>query len=332
MKILYAIQCTGNGHLSRAREVIPCLLKYGEVDLLLSGKQSDVFLMYNVRFRKDGLTFSFGKKGGIDYFDTLLRFRPLQFIRDVRNCPIEQYNVVISDFEPISAWACRRKHVHCIALSHQSSFNSSKSPRPAKQSTLGEMILKNYAPAPEWYGFHFQPYEEQIFTPVIRAAVRYALIQELDHVTVYLPAYHDHLLIKYLSPIRSVRWEIFSKRADHIFSQDNVTVCGVNDGPFIQSMATSVGVITGGGFETPSEALYLGKKLLSVPMQNQYEQVCNGAALNEMGVKVIDKVSRHFTSEVADWLNHEDAIRIFYPNQTQEIIDRVIRPAVNQVV
>ena len=33
MKILFAIQGTGNGHLSRARDVYPELLKYGQVDV-----------------------------------------------------------------------------------------------------------------------------------------------------------------------------------------------------------------------------------------------------------------------------------------------------------
>ena len=46
MKILYAIQGTGNGHLSRARDIIPILQKKGEVDILISGIQSDVDLPY----------------------------------------------------------------------------------------------------------------------------------------------------------------------------------------------------------------------------------------------------------------------------------------------
>ena len=39
MKILYAIQGTGNGHLSRARDIIPILQKKGDVDILVSGTQ-----------------------------------------------------------------------------------------------------------------------------------------------------------------------------------------------------------------------------------------------------------------------------------------------------
>jgi UDP-N-acetylglucosamine:LPS N-acetylglucosamine transferase len=33
MKILYAIQGTGNGHLSRAVDIVPELKKYGQLDL-----------------------------------------------------------------------------------------------------------------------------------------------------------------------------------------------------------------------------------------------------------------------------------------------------------
>jgi len=39
MKILYAVQATGNGHIARAIEMMPHLQKYGEVDVFLSGSK-----------------------------------------------------------------------------------------------------------------------------------------------------------------------------------------------------------------------------------------------------------------------------------------------------
>lgn len=62
MKILYAIQGTGNGHVSRAREVIPILQQYGDVDLLISGTQADVGLPYSIKYQLNGFGFVFGKK------------------------------------------------------------------------------------------------------------------------------------------------------------------------------------------------------------------------------------------------------------------------------
>ena len=42
MKILYAVQATGNGHISRAAEIIPLLQTYGSVDVMLSGNNAHI--------------------------------------------------------------------------------------------------------------------------------------------------------------------------------------------------------------------------------------------------------------------------------------------------
>ena len=44
------------------------------------------------------------------------------------------YDLVISDFEPISAWASKRKNVLCVGSSHQYSFKSKKVPKPKEKS------------------------------------------------------------------------------------------------------------------------------------------------------------------------------------------------------
>jgi len=63
MKILYAIQGTGNGHISRARDIIPLLQKKGELDILISGTEADVDLGYPVKYKLKGMSFVFGKHG-----------------------------------------------------------------------------------------------------------------------------------------------------------------------------------------------------------------------------------------------------------------------------
>ena len=60
MKILYAIQGTGNGHVSRAREIIPYLRKYGNVDILISGTHAEVDVGAEVKYRFDVFWFFFG--------------------------------------------------------------------------------------------------------------------------------------------------------------------------------------------------------------------------------------------------------------------------------
>ncbi len=46
-------------------------------------------------------------------------------------------------------------------------------------------------------------------------------------------------------------------------------------------------MLCGAGFETPAEALFLGKKLMVIPMKGQYEQHINAASLKELGIPVL---------------------------------------------
>ncbi len=325
MKILYAIQCTGNGHLSRAQDVIPHLMRYGDVHLFLSGRQADVSLIYDVHFRKHGLYFVFGKKGGIDFLDTFLNLKPIKLMRDIRDCPVEKYDVIINDFEPITAWACKRKKISCTAFSHQSAFLSQHTPRPFKKNHFAEMLFHNYAPVSDWIGLHFKTYDQNIFTPVIRPLVRKAFVVECDHVTVYLPAYEDAIVIKQLRTLKQVRWEIFSKRARETFSEHHITVRPIQHASFVRSMATSCGVLTGGGFETPAEAIFLGKKLFSIPMADQYEQQCNSQALSLMGIPVTEKIDHHFPDHLLQWLKYSVPIKINYSDLTEILVARIMK-------
>ncbi|HYG49587.1 MAG TPA: glycosyltransferase family protein, partial [Flavobacteriales bacterium] len=118
MRILYAIQGTGNGHLTVALEVLPHLMRRGKVDILISGNEVDVELPYDVKYRFNGLGFIFGKKGGIDYLETYKKARLKQLFKEINSLPVEEYDLVFSDFEPVSAWACRLKNKTCIGFSH----------------------------------------------------------------------------------------------------------------------------------------------------------------------------------------------------------------------
>lgn len=83
MKILYAIQGTGNGHVSRAREIIPILKKYGQVDILISGTQADVNLDDEIKYRFKGFGFDFGTNGGINYKSSFKTARTNEYALEI---------------------------------------------------------------------------------------------------------------------------------------------------------------------------------------------------------------------------------------------------------
>ena len=65
MKILYAFQGTGNGHLARAQEIIPILKKHALVDTLISGHQTQLKSDFDIDFRFKGISLLYNKTGGL---------------------------------------------------------------------------------------------------------------------------------------------------------------------------------------------------------------------------------------------------------------------------
>ena len=323
-KILYAVQATGNGHISRAREIIPHLQNYGEVDVLISGRQAEVNLPYIVKFKKKGLSYTFGSHGGIDFIDSIKNLRPLNLIKDIYTFPVHNYDIVLNDFEPVTAWACKVQKKECIALSHQSAYLSKKTPRPQHENNFAEWILRNYAPTDFHYGFHFKSFDNFIYTPVIRNEVRILEIANKDHITVYLPAHADELLIKIFTQFKDVKWEIFSKHTKHHSKKGNVEIMPINNEKFISSMANSDGVVTAGGFESVAEAIHLRKKVMVIPMHNQYEQQCNAIAARDIGVTKVQSIDADFNKQLDTWLKYAMPPQIYYPDLTAKIISEVM--------
>lgn len=325
MRILYAIQGTGNGHLSRARDIIPILQKKGELDILISGTEADVKLPYPVKYKFKGLSFVFGKNGGIDLLATYKKSNLRKLYTEIKSLPIEEYDIVINDFEPVSAWACRMKHKPCIGLSHQVAVINKKSPKQKNGDAFGRAILKNYAPVTVKYGFHFGTYDKDIHTPVVRQEIRRSTPVNNGHYTVYLPSYSDKRIIKVLQEIKNIEWIVFSKHSKKEYKEKNIRIHPINNEGFIESFVTSAGVLCGAGFETPAEALFLQKKLMVIPMKGQYEQQCNAAALKKMGVPVLKSLKTKHLDKIKSWIKSKDTITVSYPNITEKIITAILK-------
>lgn len=325
MKVLYAIQGTGNGHLSRARDVIPVLLsKKIELDLLVSGVQADVDLPYQIKYKFHGLSFIFGKKGGVDLLKTYSNSNLTGLRKDIKNLSIDEYDLIINDFEPVSAWAAKIKNVPCVSFSHQTAVLSKNAPKPRKPNFVGSQVLKRYAPTEKQFGLHFQAYDNNIFTPVIRKEIREAKTKNLGHYTVYLPAYDDDRIFSILSKISNVQWQVFSKHNKKERKETNVHIQPINNEAFINSLLTCDGLFCGGGFEAPAEALFLKKKLMVIPMKGQYEQQCNAAALRKMGVPVISSLRKRNISKIKKWVTNNERIDVNFPDQTDIIINQIL--------
>ena len=324
MKILFGIQGTGNGHISRAREIVPLLQRYGEVDLVVSGTEAEVSLSQPLAHKFHGFSFVFGKKGGVDNWATYKLMNLRQLWKDMHSLPLKQYDLIINDFEPVTAWACRLQGVPSVSLSHQCSFVSQKTPRPNKWN-YAEWLFKYYSPTTYHIGFHFERYDDFIHTPVIRSDIRRMETSNEGHYSVYLPAYSDKTLVKYLGQAKDAEWQIFSKRTKTSYREGNVQVSPINNEGFNASLASCTGLLTGGGFEGPAEALFLGKKVMMIPMKGQYEQQCNALAASRLGVNVVSTITDDFPMQINSWLADTKRIEVDFPDETAKIVDDMVK-------
>ncbi len=60
-------------------------------------------------------------------------------------------------------------------------------------------------------------------------------------------------------------------------------------------------------------------------MKGQYEQQCNAAALQVMGVPVIKSLKKKYLSSIISWTKRKQNILVNYPDITEEIINHIIK-------
>lgn len=321
MKIFYAIQATGNGHISRATQLYPYLQKFGSVDFFLSGNNASLNIDLPVKFKSKGCSLYYSKCGGLNYWNIAKNISPIRIYKDACELPLKNYDIIINDFDSVTALACKMQKVHSVQFGHQASFISANTPRPEKRSLIGEFIFKNYAPAPQNIGLHFENYDSFIRPPIIKDQIINAEPKNLGHISVYLPSFDKECLEKAFKSVPDVQFHWFLDTVQQEHTIGNISYFPVSQKSFNNSLINCEGIITGGGFETPAEALYLGKKILSIPIKNHYEQECNAASLKKLGVPVVYEVADDFSQVIQNWLNNN----IIYPKMAANNIPETLQ-------
>lgn len=310
MKILYGIQGTGNGHVSRARTIVPILEKIAAVEVLISGSAYNVVPDFKVNYKMKGLDLAIHSRGGVSITKTVLNSNLPRLLFDILKFDINTYDLVISDFEPVSAWAAKITKVPSIALGHQAAFKYDECPRPEHKLKSGERILSSYCPADKHIGFHFQQYHKNILCPVIPEELKRLHPTPGEHISVYLPAFSNNWLRKYFSEFREQKWEVFSSQTKMPYNYRNVDFYPIQTNKWHQSIASCKAAIIGAGFEGPAELLHLRKPFMVMPIKNHYEQLCNSSALDSMGIPVIYDLGTQEFRKIKSWLNNPPVIDI----------------------
>jgi len=281
MRVLYGVQATGNGHISRARAMGKYLQAEGiAVDFLFSGRPADqLFDMqqfgdYQV---KTGLTFV-TEQGQISYPKTALRAKPLELWRDIRKLDCSAYDLVLTDFEPITAWAARMQKKRSVAFGHQYAFLHQI---PQTHATpLSRNIFKFFAPGQQQIGLHWHHFNQPILPPIVDLEPA-ANTADTNKVLVYLPFENQNKVLQWLQPLTQYQFYLYGpglSKSQH----GHIQCSGPCVDEFKRDLHQSNAVISNAGFELVSEALQLQKRILVKALQGQMEQQSNALALTQL--------------------------------------------------
>jgi uncharacterized protein (TIGR00661 family) len=334
MNILYGIAATGNGHISRSRIIVDALKKRGHsVDVILSGRdKKDLFDIDDLKpFQiKKGFTYV-TNKGKINYLKTVLTSSPIQFLNDIKSID-NNYDLVITDFDPISAYAAKKHKIPCIGIGHQYSFYKNI-PMTIKMKFISILFPRIYAPANFPIPSHFYHFNQSIIPPFIDPKFYAAdsTYQKKSNTLVYLPWEN---LKNMISIFRKIEGEfILYTNIESIEKHGNITLKPFSNITFKEDLIQCSGLITNAGFQLPSEALFLGKPMLCKPLNGQPEQEHNAKILKQLGYATVCK--KIDIDSIQSWVKNKINVKIPFKNPIDLIINIIENPTMdfsNQVM
>jgi len=317
MRILYGVQATGNGHVTRARAMARAFEKTDiEVNYLFSGRPVEkMFSMepFGEYIHHRGLTL-FTKNGCLDYLKTLQKNNVFELLNSIFSLNVSAFDLIITDFEPVSAWAARIHNIPCLGISHQYAFNYDI-PK-AGTNIVSSLVMRALAPADRYLGFHWYHYDSPILPPLIEREESIPSSIE-NKIVVYLPFENINNICNLLMPIEDYQFYIYH---DITAAEDNghLHLRSFDNVGFHHDLLSSNGVISNAGFGLGSEAIQYGKKLLVIPLKGQMEQQSNALALQQLGKGIV--MSGLDLEILKKWLAKESPKPVIYPNVADSIV------------
>jgi len=324
MKILYGVQGTGNGHVSRARAMSRHLKKKNiDVTYLFSGRSRESYFEMedfgNFEVRK-GLTFAV-ENGQVNYFKTPFKNNPITFINEVRTLDLKPYDLVLCDFEPITSWASKWQKKPIIGFGHQSAFHHDI-PIVGKDP-IAHLVMKYFAPAQISIGLHWHHFDQPILPPIIHVDdLGDAQIQK-NKVMVYLPFDNEKTFAPVFNQCNNFEFYCYHPDYKDAIDEGNVHKRPLSVQKFQDDLKSSAAVICGAGFELPSECIQYGKKLLVKPVKHQMEQASNAAALEQLGLgKSMKELDVNIIKNWLELPNNNTSTQ--YPDVAKALVDWII--------
>ncbi len=314
-KIVYGVAGEGSGHSSRAREMASHLRDQGHDLWLVSYDRGYRNLKDDFRvFETEGLCIASedNRVSVVKTFTENLKRFPEghRRLQELRNELFNEFqpDCVITDFEPMTAYLAYHHGIPLITLDNQHRMRYVEYECPdgwELESQVTKNIIRAMIPRPAVSlvtTFFFGAVDNDrtfLFPPIVRSEVLALKSQPGDHILVYVTSGFETLLDQLRCFEREQFYVYGYDRSDR---EGSLTFKPFSKDGFLSDLANAKAVIATAGFTLISEALYLKKPYLALPMQGQFEQQLNGFQLSQLGYgKSVDEVQ---PESISDFLYH----------------------------
>ena len=301
MKVLYGVTGEGMGHAMRSRVVLEHLLaRDHDLEIIASGKAAEYLgkrfegvskihglhmVLEENRVRKGKTLWSNVLKGVLGvptniaaYFEQVDKLEP---------------DVVISDFESWTYFYAKLHRLPILSIDNMQVIHRCELPKPIIDDNriafeLTKAFIKAKLPGCDAYYitsfFRPQPRkpETYLFPPILRPEILDAKHGNGDHLLVYQSG--SEALETALEKT-GLECRIYNMRPGlkEEVVEGNLRFRPFSETSFVEDLATCRAVIGAGGFTLMGEAVYLRKPMLSLPLEDQFEQMLNARYLEIEG-------------------------------------------------
>lgn len=330
--ILYGVNGEGSGHSTRATEVIAHLQSRGHRVHVASFDRG----LANLKDRFD-VTEIFGFH--FAYVNNRVRYRRTavknlvaapkaarSFARLLRLMDEWKIDLVVTDFEPLTSHAGHHRRLPVISIDNQHCMTNtdvslpSRHRRDAAATKIATHLMTPHAQAYLVTSFFpVKPTRRNTFVvpPILRSVVLETKATSGDHVLVYVTSPSKDLA----RLLGQVRCKFVAYGFGQEGQQGNILFKKPSLDSFLKDLASCRAIVANAGFSLVSEALYLRKPYLAVPVEHQFEQIFNAYYLDKEGYGAYwDELTKERVESFLYNLPHFAEKLAAYPRQDNSVL------------
>ncbi len=347
-KILYGVAGEGMGHALRSKVILEHLSQNHDLTIVTSNRAYHYLSQHfpNV-IDIHGLVISY-KDNKLQNFGTLFENLLNMPFASIKNAfvaaKLYKYfpDLVISDYESFSYYYGKAKLTPVVALDNIQAINRCELQVP-QGFQLSYQIARgvNRMRTPFCEKFFITTFSfpkilpeaqknTELFSPILRQEILEATTEKKDHILVYQTSDSYSGLIPTLNTIANQEFIVYGMRRKLKNNEpdEKIANCFIKNNDekgFLEDLRTARAVITNGGFTLISEAIHLGKPILSIPVQEHFEQAYNGLTIDRLGYgQFATEISADIVQEfVAKLPDYETRLSTYNKQDNSKLLKRL---------